>query len=128
METPLLECVWTEKEIENRELWSWLVMIGEPEGVTDSLFTEVRDELAFKEGIPTLEVYRSSIENGLCVTFLHTSPFIFEGKSFQMMEAFSKEHHFICVGRSYRKIYLDHPKRKRKDKLKTILRLPVQEL
>ncbi|MDK2860411.1 GyrI-like domain-containing protein [Sphaerochaeta halotolerans] len=128
MEPPLLECVWTAREVENREPWSWSAMIAEPEDITDSLFTEVRDELAFKEGIPTLDIYRSSIEDGLCVTLLHTGPFSFEGKSFQMMETYCKEHHLVRLGRSHREIYLDHPKRKSKDDLKTILRLPVQQL
>lgn len=57
-------------------------MIGEIEGVTDSLFTEVRDELAFLEGIPTLDIYRSSIEDGLCVTLLHTGLSVSKGKVF----------------------------------------------
>ncbi len=128
VEIPLLECIWTAREIENREPWSWSAMIGEIEGVTDSLFTEVRDELAFLEGIPTLDIYRSSIEDGLCVTLLHTGPFSFEGKSFQLMEAYCNEHHLTRIGRSHREIYLDNPKKKRRDDLKTILRLPVQEL
>ncbi|WP_319758496.1 GyrI-like domain-containing protein [uncultured Sphaerochaeta sp.] len=128
VETPFLECVWTAQEIENREPWSWSAMIVEPQGMTDSLFTEVRDELAFKQGIPTLDIYRSNIEDGLCVTLLHTGPFSFEGKSFQMMEAYCKEQNLTRRGRSHREIYLDQPRKRRRDDLKTILRLPVREL
>ena len=127
VETPFLECVWTAQEIENREPWSWSAMIVEPQGVTESMFEEARDELAFKQGIPTLDIHRSSIEDGLCVTLLHTGPFSFEGKSFQMMEAYCKEQNLTRRGRSHREIYLDPPRRRRDD-LKTILRLPVREL
>lgn len=102
-------------------------MIVEPQGVTESMFEEARDELAFKQGIPTLDIYRSNIEDGLCVTLLHTGPFSFEGKSFQMMEAYCKEQNLTRRGRSHREIYLDPPRRRRDD-LKTILRLPVREL
>lgn len=128
VENPVLECIWTAREIENREPWSWSAMIGEPHGMTDSLFTEVRDELAFRQGVPTLDIYRSNIEDGLCVTLLHTGPFSFEGKSFQMMESFCKEQNLARRGRSHREIYLDHPRMRHRDDLETILRLPVREL
>ncbi len=127
-EKPILECLWTKREIENREPWSWSMMIAEPDELPDALFQEARDELAFKEGFPTQDLYRTDVEDGLCVTLLHTGPFSFEGKSFNLMDAFCKEKHLVRRGRSHREIYLDRPKTKREDDLKTILRLPVRVL
>ncbi|MGE4454148.1 MAG: GyrI-like domain-containing protein [Sphaerochaeta sp.] len=127
-EKPILECLWTKREIENREPWSWSMMIGEPTGTTDAIFQEARDELAFKEGFPTQDLYRCDVEDGLCVTLLHTGPFSFEGKSFYLMDAFCKERNLVRRGRSHREIYLDRPTSKKEDDLKTILRLPVRVL
>ncbi len=123
-----IECVWTAIETENKETWTWSAMIAEPQNFDEQRFIEARDQIAFKEGLSTQDIYRTTLEEGLCVTMMHYGSFSFEGQSFSIMESFCKKNRLQRIGNTHREIYLDTPNHETQDDLKTILRFQVERI
>ncbi|WP_332446349.1 GyrI-like domain-containing protein [Sphaerochaeta sp.] len=121
-----LECVWTAVEVENRRTWQWSAMIAQPDWVDALIFSLVRDEVAFRKGVPTENVRLCSLVDGLCVTLLHLGSYETENQSFEKMEAFCRQQNLTRTSASHREIYLDHPRQGDEQLLKTILRFTVR--
>ncbi len=123
-----LECLWLPLETENRRTWQWSAMIAQPDWLNEELFLQVRDQVAFKQGLSTASVHLGLLEEGLCVTALHTGSYKDENASMARMQAFCDEHGLRRVGTAHREIYLDNCRNTRAALLRTALRFAVERM
>lgn len=123
-----LECLWSPLEVENRKTWRWSLVISQPDWLTEEIFMQVRDQVAFKQGLSTSDLHLITLEEGLCVTILHIGSYRDEAKSFVRMQAFCDERNLRRVGTSHREIYLGNPKQAEHSLLRTVLRFPVARI
>jgi hypothetical protein len=108
--------------------WKWTAQILQPDVISTELFTEGLAQLCKKRGgSPELDKLRfERFEEGLAVQMLHIGPYATEPESVAKMDAFAAEngyrmrghHHEICLG---------DPMRADPEKLKTVLRHPVEK-
>lgn len=123
-----LECLWTPLEVENRQTWRWSAMIAQPEWLSEELFLQVRDQVAFKQGLYTGSAHLGLLEEGLCVTAMHTGSYEDEGATMERMQIFCDEHDLKRVGTSHREIYLNKNRHTQSELLRTVIRFPVEAL
>lgn len=110
-----------------REQWRFKLMIRVPEFIIEE---HVKGAIAACEGrneaIPHEQVELETIEEGTCVQVLHVGPYSEEGPNIQRMHDFAIEQGFELHGKHH-EIYLGDPRTTPPEKLKTILRQPVQK-
>lgn len=70
------------------------------------------------------EVALEKIKGGLSVQMLHVGPYFDEGKTIAQMMELAAQKGFTCRN-SHHEIYLSDPRRVPAERLRTILRLPV---
>lgn len=113
-----------------RETWLWTAMIAQPEFVTAAVFDEALATCRQKK--PHLPLDRARLETyteGLCAQVLHVGAYNDEGRSMALLEDFIRENGLTdCTGavRKHHEIYLSDPRRTAEEKLKTVLRCPVE--
>lgn len=120
-------------DINIKDNWSYTLMIMQPDIVTQEIFEEAREQVRQKRGdSPALSRLRlAHFEEGLCVQIMHIGPYATEPATIERMRAFAEENGYRdCVGheRKHHEIYMSDPRRAAPDKLKTVLRHPVEKL
>lgn len=130
---PPLEGLWWVSggafSFDQRENWLWTSMIRQPEFVTPAVFDWAVEECGCKK--PELDLTRarvSSFKEGLCVQIMHLGPYADEPRSVELMKDFMADNNLIDETGSERKhheIYLSDPRKTAPEKLKTVLRHPV---
>ena len=115
-----------------RSEWRWTSMIRQPEFVTEEVFQWAADQCRAKK--PELNVAKArfvSFREGLCVQMMHTGPYAEEKRTIGEILAYIRERGLIDASgteRKHHEIYLSDPRRTAPEKLKTVLRLPVEEI
>lgn len=110
--------------------WFWQLMIRTPENVdgfpiTDADLDTARDRLREKKKDAGSErVQWTHLEEGPCVQMLHVGPYDKEHETIAVMLDFCRDEGFSPHGRHH-EIYLSDPRRVAPEKLRTILRLPI---
>jgi len=123
-----LECLWLPLETENRKTWQWSAMIAQPDWLNEELFLQVRDQVAFKQGLYAASAHLALLEEGLCVTALHTGSYKDEGASIARMQAYCDKHGLRRASEAHREIYLDNRRNTKAALLRTALRFAVERL
>lgn len=116
---------------QDKSNWLWTMMVRQPEFVDQELF-----ELAVKETgkkkIPGLQKARlEDFEEGLSLQMMHVGPFSTEPESLAVLEHYMAENGYqdtFYRGGKHHEIYLSDPRKSAPDKLKTVLRQPVEKL
>lgn len=109
-----------------RDLWNWTLMILQPKVVTKSLFSKGLKAAMEKKGLAALERIRlESLDEGLCVQIMHIGTYAQEGPTIQLLHSFAKERNLEPTGKHH-EIYLSDPRKGKPEKMKTIIRQPVQ--
>jgi hypothetical protein len=121
---------WVEKgefSMERKDNWSWTVMILQPDHITPEMFEEARVQVQAKRGdSPALVQLRlERFREGLCVQILHIGPYADEPATVAKLDAFAAEHGYVLCGKHH-EIYMGDPLRSAPEKLKTVLRHPVE--
>jgi hypothetical protein len=112
---------------ENKAAWRWTLMILQPKVVTKSLFKKAVKQAKEKKGLAALERLRfEGFNEGLCVQIMHIGPYAEEGPTIQKLHAFAKERGFDLVGKHH-EIYMSDPRKAKPEKLKTVIRQPIQK-
>lgn len=125
-----LEGLWWADEMNDfmtldKTRWKWTSMILQPGFITETHFREALEKVAAKKKLPALEKIRfENFEEGKCVQVLHTGPFAAEGPVIQNLHAFAAEQGFSLRGKHH-EIYLNDFRKIAPEKMKTILRQPV---
>ena len=133
---PLLEGLWWIDEgvfsLEVRDNWKWTVMIRQPEFVDQDLFAWAQSELKKKK--PELPIENARFEafhEGLCVQIMHIGPYATEPETMKKVEAFIAEQGLrdkVSSGGKHHEIYISDPRRCKPEKMKTVLRHPVERI
>ena len=128
-----LEALWWiesgEFSIERKDNWCWRAMILQPDLITAELFAAGLEQLRKKRGdSPALAQLRlESFAEGLCMQIMHIGPYATEPVTVAKMDAFAAEHGYRKRGHHH-EIYLGDPLRSAPEKLKTILRHPIEKI
>jgi len=109
------------------EPWHFTMMMMQPEHITDEMFQEALQQLHKKRDSPALDRLRfERFWERLCVQIMHIGPYSEEPTTLAKMQAFAHENGYIYRGKHH-EIYLGDPRRAKPEKLKTVLRHPVEK-
>lgn len=113
-----------------KDNWHFTLMILHPEIVTPAAFAEGLEEVRHKRGDSTAlhRLRLDRFDEGLCVQTMHVGPYVTEPATIERMQAFMKENGLrdrVASGGKHHEIYLGDPRRAAPEKLKTVLRHPV---
>ena len=128
----VLEGLWWvevgEFSIERKDNYVWTVMILHPEHITPEMFEEARAQVRKKQGdsLALAQLRLERFREGLCVQMLHVGPYADEPATVAKMDAFAAEHGYVMRGKHH-EIYMGDPRRAAPEKLKTVLRHPVEK-
>lgn len=128
---PNLECLWWVDEgatFENtpRDQWNWRLMIRIPLFISRDEIEDAKFESLDKRGGSDIQrVSTQLIAEGRCVQALHKGPYERIGDTYGRILAFMKGRGLTQNG-YFHEIYLNNPGRTSKEKLQTIVRLPVK--
>lgn len=133
---PPLEGLWygTKGAFEQnkRDEWLWTSMIRQPEFVTEEVFAWAQRQSREKK--PEVDVTKARFEvfeEGLCVQMMHIGPYSTEPETIAQIHQYIEENGLRDMTGNVRKhheIYLGDPRRTAPEKLKTVLRLPVERI
>ncbi|RME89183.1 MAG: hypothetical protein D6770_05220 [Anaerolineae bacterium] len=123
---------WTESgdvDFERKEPWYYTLLMMQPEHITAEMFYEAVDSLRKKRGdIPALARLRfESFHEGLCMQILHVGPYDLEPMTIARMRDFAAENGYRLRG-LHHEIYLSDPRRAKPERLRTILRHPIEKV
>jgi hypothetical protein len=127
---PPLEGLWwvedmTQFSMDDKDAWSWTMMIMQPEWVTPDLVEEARAETGRKKELPALSALRfAPYHEGLAVQILYIGPYDEEGPTIARMHAFAEEQGYALRGKHH-EIYLSDPRRTAPERRKTVIRQPI---
>ncbi|MDR0368670.1 MAG: GyrI-like domain-containing protein [Bacteroidales bacterium] len=130
---PPLEGFWTvedKKDIRNKSKFIWTAAIRLPEFVDKKVFDWACREVTNNKKINTDRAKYMKTEEGLCVQCMHIGPFDEEPKTIAIMEKYMDENNLmndIGENRHHHEIYLSDFRKVAKEKLRTIVRIPVRE-
>lgn len=126
-----LEGLWTADDLtafvrRDKDAWSWTMLIRQPDWVDEAITDRAREAAAAKD-LPTLPlVYRSTITEGRCVQRMHVGSYDDEGPLLrELHEQYLPARGLMPTGRHH-EIYLGDPRRAAPEKLRTLLRQPVE--
>jgi hypothetical protein len=126
-----LEGLWwvddmTQCSMENKDAWKWTAMIMQPEYVTDGLVNEALRQVEKKTNPPALsKIGFESFHEGLSAQIMHIGPYSAEGPTIERLHDFIKENGYELRGKHH-EIYLSDPRRSAPEKMRTVIRQPMQ--
>jgi hypothetical protein len=131
---PPLEGLWWVDEVgfslDKKDNWLWTLMIRQPEFVNQEFFNWASSELQIKKRQLLVEKARlETFEEGLCVQIMHIGPYAAEPESMEKIEDFIKKEGLqdrVGNGGKHHEIYLSDPRKGNPEKMKTVLRHPVE--
>jgi hypothetical protein len=128
-----LEAQWWSDDLndftENRkENWLWKAMICVPDFVMPSDLEEGREKVRAKKSLSGLDqVVLETIEDGEAVQVLYLGAYSEEAPTIAMMHHFAEEEGYRLRSH-HREVYLSDMRKTPPDKLKTIIRHPVERV
>ncbi len=106
--------------------WDWTLMIAVPDWISTDHLAAAREAVARKGAATLLDALRlERLEEGLAVQTLHVGPYDAEGPVLAAMHEFIPAHGLRMTGRHH-EVYLGDPRRAAPERLRTILRQPVE--
>ncbi len=121
---------WTETgayDITKPEGWKYILMILQPGHITSEMLADALEKLGKKKPNPALARLRlAEFTEGLCVQMMHIGPYSAEMATIHKMDEFAAAHGYRMHGKHH-EIYLGDPRKAQPDKMKTILRHPVEK-
>jgi hypothetical protein len=109
-----------------REQWRWKSIIRQPDFVTGEMVEDVRPSVREKRGTMVDDVKLESFHEGLCAQVLHVGPYSEEGPTIQLLHDYIMEQGYRMRG-DHHEIYMSDPRRSKQEKLKTIIRHPIEK-
>ena len=119
------EVVFSLEEAPLRDRWNWKSMIRQPDFITPEMVEEIRLEVKGKRGPAVNRVALETFNEGLSAQVMHVGPYSEEGLTIRRLHDFIEEHGYRPRGRHH-EIYLSDPRRSKPEKIKTILRQPIE--
>ena len=123
-----LEGVWDGGNVSDKSLFSYTIMIRQPEFVNDEIAEKAIENTKKKKPHEFIsEADFTGIEDGLSVQIMHVGNYDSEPVSFAKMNEFIENNGLVRAADNHREIYLSDPGRVELGKLKTVLRYSVKE-
>ncbi len=126
-----LEALWwvpdgTALRFDDKSNWQWRALIVLPSFVTQANVDEARESAYAKKQNEALKnVLFGEFDEGLSVQVLHVGPYATEPPTIARLHAFIEAQQLTPRGKHH-EIYLSDPDRTAPEKMRTILRQPVQ--
>lgn len=112
---------------DNKDNWLWKIMIALPDFIDEKAFDEAKAILKEKKNPPDLDKAQfESMEDGLSVQVKYIGPYSQEAATIANMHHYAEEQGYKLRG-YHREVYLSDPRRTEPDKLKTIIRHPLEK-
>ena len=106
--------------------WKWTAMIMQPAEVTPSVLEKVRAEALRKKPLPALSRVRlEDFREGLAAQIMHLGPYSAEAPTITRLHEFIAKQGYRPVGKHH-EIYLGDPRRSAPERLKTLIRQPIE--
>jgi hypothetical protein len=107
--------------------WHWQAMMMQPDHITPEMYADALVQLRKKKPSPALDLLRlERFHEGLCVQIMHIGPYATEPATLEKMEAFARQEGYK-LHHNHHEIYMGDPRRAMPEKLKTVLRHPVEK-
>ena len=111
-----------------KDKWKWTLMIMQPDFVTAKLVEKAIEILKQKKPSPALaDIRYESYKEGLAAQIMHIGPYAEEGPTIEKLHEFVRSQGYTLHSKHH-EIYLSDPRRTAPEKLKTILRHPIEKL
>ena len=109
-----------------KDTWNWTSMIMQPEFVTEKHVAEAVEQVKEKKDPVALPKCRfEAFHEGLSAQIMHIGPYAEEEPTIKRLHAFIEEQGHRPRGKHH-EIYLSDPRRAAPEKLKTVVRQPVE--
>ena len=109
------------------EEWNWKSMIRMPDFVTEEMIEAVREEVREKKGIEEADKIKlETFHEGLSAQIMHIGSYSEEGPTVKRLHDFIEENGYRMRG-IHHEIYMSDPRRVPPERLKTIIRQPVEK-
>jgi len=106
--------------------WTWTAMIMQPAEVTPSVLEKVRADALRKKPLPALSRVRlEDFREGLAAQVIHLGPYSAEAPTIIRLHEFIEKQGYRLVGRHH-EIYLGDPRRSAPERLRTLIRQPIE--
>lgn len=101
-------------------------MIMQPDELTAESFARALTTVREKKDLSSLDqVCLERLSEDMAIQIMHIGPFADEERTLAKMERFSEAHRYILRGKHH-EIYLTDPSKTAPEKMRTVLRHPVQ--
>jgi len=116
-----------------KDNWFYTLMILQPDVVTNDVFAEGLEQVRKKKGDSSMlsKSRLAHFEEGLCVQIMHIGPYATEPASIDRMRSFALENGYrdnVGPNGKHHEIYLGDPRKAAPEKLKTVLRHPLEKV
>lgn len=112
--------------MERKNLWKWTLMIAQPEQITSKDFDEALEQIRLKKNPSALSKMRfERLKEGLSAQVMHIGPYDAEPATVEELHRFIKEKGYKLRDKHH-EIYLSDPRKTAPEKMKTILRQPME--
>jgi hypothetical protein len=120
-------------DITVKDNWCYTVMMLQPEHITQELLEEAREQIRKKgrDSAALAQTRLEQFEEGLCVQMMHIGPYATEPATIEVMRLFAAERGYrdrVGPTGKHHEIYLSDPRRVAVEKMKTVLRHPVEKI
>ncbi|MFI5284309.1 MAG: GyrI-like domain-containing protein [Candidatus Dormibacterales bacterium] len=110
----------------DKAVWRWTAMVLQPDEITPAVLEQLRAEVFRKKALPQLaEARLEPFREGLCAQIMHVGPYGAEKPTIDRLHAFITGAGYRLRGKHH-EIYLGDPRRAQPEKLKTIVRQPIE--
>lgn len=126
-----LEGLWwtpdmTKFSVNDKNAWLWTAMIMQPDFITQKLVEKACEEVFRKKNPAALSQLRwEKFEEGPSAQIMHIGPYSAEAPTIQKLHEFIKSSGRQLRGKHH-EIYLGDPRKSAPEKLKTIIRQPME--
>ncbi|MEU8344602.1 hypothetical protein SAMN05443665_102563 [Actinomadura meyerae] len=111
----------------DKDAWQWRMLISQPDWITEDFVNDAKKAALAKKGLPTIEdVRHEPMHEGLCAQVLHIGPYDDEGPILAKLHNEYLAANNLRMTGHHHEVYLGDPRRAAPDKLRTILRQPVE--
>jgi hypothetical protein len=107
--------------------WKWTMMIMQPGIVTQQLFSQAISEAMKKKGQSALTKLRlDNFHEGMSAQIMYFGAYADEGPTISRLHQFIQDNGYERAGKHH-EIYLGDPRRSAPEKLRTVIRQPMQK-
>jgi len=111
-----------------RNEWCWKLLIRMPDFVSREMMLSIQPEVSKKKKNDLIqEISFESITEGKCVQIMHLGPYATEPETINKLLNFVKDKG-LTVNGLHHEIYLSDPRKTVPEKMKTLIRYPVQSV